>query len=195
MPGVQLRISDPRPGTGEGEIQVRGPNVMRGYYRDEARTREVFTEDGWFRTGDLGTVDSKGRLSIRGRVKTMILGASGENIYPEEIEAVINQSPSVEDCLVYGDGASVIALVQLKPDVLSSFTNPVQDAAGRAEGSVAAGGLPPSLPAFLERIKEEANRKLPGYSNVYRIELQSEPFERTPSQKIKRFLYPRRPSH
>lgn len=176
MPGVQVRIADPRRGTGEGEIQVRGANVMSGYYRDEARTREAFTEDGWFRTGDLGTIDSKGRLSIRGRLKTMILGASGENIYPEEIEAVINQSPYVEDCLVYGDGAGVVALVQVKPDVLG------------------AGGTPRSLPAFLQRIKEGANSQLAGFSSVHRIELQSEPFERTPSQKIKRFLYPRRPS-
>jgi long-chain acyl-CoA synthetase len=172
MPGVQVRIADPRPDTGEGEIQVRGPNVMRGYYKDEARTRDVFTEDGWLRTGDLGTIDSKGRLSIRGRLKNMILGASGENIYPEEIEAVINQSAWVEDSLVYGDGPRVIALVQLKPDVPA--------------------GAGPSLAAFLERIKEEVNARLPGFSSVHRMELQSEPFERTPSQKIKRFLYPRR---
>ncbi|HYW85623.1 MAG TPA: AMP-binding protein, partial [Spirochaetia bacterium] len=173
MPGVQVRIADPRPDTGVGEIQVRGPNVMSGYYNDEARTREVFTGDGWLRTGDLGTIDSKGRLSIRGRLKNMILGASGENVYPEEIEAVINQSAWVEDSLVYSDGPSVIALVQLKADLPA----PASPVAG-----------------LLEQIKEEVNRRLPGFSSVHRMELQSEPFERTPSQKIKRYLYPRRQS-
>jgi len=173
MPGVQVRVADPRPDTGVGEIQVRGPNVMSGYYNDEARTREVFTGDGWLRTGDLGTIDSKGRLSIRGRLKNMILGASGENVYPEEIEAVINQSAWVEDSLVYSDGPSVIALVQLKADLPA----PASPVAG-----------------LLEQIKEEVNRRLPGFSSVHRMELQSEPFERTPSQKIKRYLYPRRQS-
>jgi long-chain acyl-CoA synthetase len=183
MPGVQMRITDPRPGTGEGEVQVRGPNVMHGYYRDEARTREAFTPDGWFRTGDLGTIDSRGRLFIRGRLKNMILGASGENIYPEEIEAVINQSPYVDDSLVYGDGTIVAALVQLKPDVLAAFVTAVQDGVSRAEQSVS---------ALLERIKEEVNSKVAGFSQVHRIELQEEPFEKTPSLKIKRFLYPLR---
>ena len=180
MPGVQVRIADARPDTGEGEIQVRGPNVMGGYYQDDARTREVFTEDGWLRTGDLGTMDSKGRLSIRGRLKNMILGASGENIYPEEVEAVVNQSPYVEDSIVYGDGTSVIALVQLRTDL------PADVAAG------AAGKAPHA--ALLQHIQEEVNARLPAFSSVHRMELQSEPFERTPSQKIKRFLYPRRQS-
>jgi long-chain acyl-CoA synthetase len=182
MPGVQLRIGDPRPGSGEGEVQVRGPNVMRGYYRDEERTREAFTADGWFRTGDLGVMDGEGRLYIRGRLKNMILGASGENIYPEEIEAVINQSPYVDDSLVYADGAAVAALVQLKPDALAAFVTAVHDGVARAEHS---------LGALLERIREEANSKVASFSQVHRVELQEEPFEKTPSLKIKRFLYPR----
>jgi long-chain acyl-CoA synthetase len=183
MPGVQMRIADPRPGSGEGEVQVKGPNVMRGYYRDEERTREVFTPDGWFRTGDLGTMDREGRLYIRGRLKNMILGASGENIYPEEIEAVINQSPYVDDSLVYGDGSAVAALVQLKPDALAAFMAALQGSVARAEHSIA---------LLLERIKEEANSKVASFSQVHRIELQEEPFEKTPSMKIKRFLYPLR---
>jgi long-chain acyl-CoA synthetase len=183
MPGVQIRIADPRPDSGEGEVQVKGPNVMRGYYRDEERTREAFTPDGWFRTGDLGTMDREGRLFIRGRLKNMILGASGENIYPEEIEAVINQSPYVDDSLVYGDGSAVAALVQLKPDALAAFMTALHDGVARAEQS---------LNALLERIKEEANSKVASFSQVHRIELQEEPFEKTPSMKIKRFLYPLR---
>ncbi|MGA2480826.1 MAG: hypothetical protein ABSG63_18940 [Spirochaetia bacterium] len=183
MPGVQMRIADPRPDSGEGEVQVKGPNVMRGYYRDEERTREAFTPDGWFRTGDLGAMDREGRLFIRGRLKNMILGASGENIYPEEIEAVINQSPYVDDSLVYGDGSAVAALVQLKPDAVAAFMTALHDGVARAEQS---------LNALLERIKEEANSKVASFSQVHRIELQEEPFEKTPSMKIKRFLYPLR---
>jgi long-chain acyl-CoA synthetase len=183
MPGIQMRIADPRPDSGEGEVQVKGPNVMRGYYRDEERTREAFTADGWFRTGDLGTMDRAGRLYIRGRLKNMILGASGENIYPEEIEAVINQSPYVDDSLVYGDGTAVAALVQLKPDALATFMAALHDGVAKAEHSLA---------ALLERIREDANTKVASFSQVHRIELQEEPFEKTPSLKIKRFLYPLR---
>jgi long-chain acyl-CoA synthetase len=184
LPGVEVRLADVKPGTGEGEVQVRGPNVMRGYYKDDARTREAFTADGWFRTGDLGTIDARGRIFIRGRSKNMNLGASGENIYPEEIEAVINQSPYVDDSLVYGDGASVAALVQLNPDALAAFMTAVQDGVARAEHSIA---------ALLSRIQEEVNSKVASFSRLHRVELQEEPFEKTPSLKIKRFLYPMRP--
>jgi long-chain acyl-CoA synthetase len=182
LPGVQIRIAEPRPDTGEGEVQVKGPNVMRGYYQDEERTKEAFTADGWFRTGDLGVLDRRGRLFIRGRLKTMILGASGENIYPEEIEALINQSPFVDESLVYGDGSAVAALVQLKPDALADFMSAVQDGVSNAQAT---------LSTLLSRIQREVNAKLASFSHVHRVELQEEPFEKTPSQKIKRFLYPR----
>ena len=85
MEGVQIKINEPDK-TGQGEIWIKGPHVMKGYYKKPELTQEVFSEDGWFKTGDLGSFDRKGRLSIRGRIKTMILGSSGENIYPEEIE-------------------------------------------------------------------------------------------------------------
>jgi long-chain acyl-CoA synthetase len=179
--GVQVRIAEPRPGTGEGEIQVRGPTVMRGYHRDSARTADVFTADGWFRTGDLGVMDRKGRIYVRGRLKTMILGASGENIYPEEIEALINSSPYVDESLVYADGAGVAALVQLKPDVLAPLANSVQGA-----------NVPHTAASLLERIREEVNGQLARWSRLTHVHLQHEPFEKTPSQKIKRFLYPRK---
>jgi long-chain acyl-CoA synthetase len=171
LKGVSVRIADPRPDTGEGEIQVSGPGVMRGYHRDPARTADVFTPDGWFRTGDLGVVDARGRLYVRGRLTAMILGASGENIYPEEIEAVLNTLPYVDESLVYAEGSGVAALVQLKPDIL----------ARDAQHSAA---------ALLERIKAEVNGQLAQWSRLSRVHLQTEPFEKTPSQKIKRFLYP-----
>jgi long-chain acyl-CoA synthetase len=170
--GEDIRIAGPRQATGEGEIQVRGPNVMSGYYKDPERTAEAFTPDGYFRTGDLGVMDAKGRVSLRGRLKTVILGASGENIYPEEVEAVINSSPFVLESLVYGDDAGLTALVQLKPETLAA-----------ALGKTAS--------ALLERIRKETNAKLAAFTRISCMKLQLEPFEKTPTQKIKRFLYPR----
>ena len=165
---------------------MRGPNVMRGYYLDPERTREVFTDDGWFRTGDLGTRDARGRLFIRGRLKTMILGASGENIYPEEIEALINQSEAVAESLVYGDTAGVTALVHLKPEVLESLYGRVADGIAKvgARGRGPARAHPP----------RDVNERLAAFSRVQRVQLQREPFEKTPTQKIKRHVYPLRGS-
>jgi long-chain acyl-CoA synthetase len=100
LPGVELRIASPAPGFTEGEIQARGPNIMLGYYRDEEGTKNAFTEDGWLKTGDLGSLDKKGHLFIRGRIKAVIIGPSGENIYPEEIEILLNASPLIEEALV-----------------------------------------------------------------------------------------------
>jgi long-chain acyl-CoA synthetase len=180
--GVEVRLADVVPGGTGGEIQVRGPNVMRGYHRDPDRTREVFTPDGWFRTGDLGTLDRRGRLAIRGRLKTMILGASGENIYPEEIEALINQSEMVAESLVYGDASGVTALVHLKPETLDLLGARVQDGLAKAEHAVT---------ALLERIRRDVNARLAAFSRVAHVHLQMEPFEKTPTQKIKRHLYPR----
>jgi len=188
LAGVEVRLADAGPAG--GEIQVRGPNVMRGYYRDPERTREAFTDDGWFRTGDLGTLDARGGLAIRGRLKTMILGPSGENIYPEEIEALINQAEPVAESLVYGDAAGVTALVHLKPETLERLSARVavrqpaqwQDGIAKAEQAAA---------ALLERIRRDVNERLAAFSRVTRFQLQPEPFEKTPTQKIKRHLYPR----
>jgi long-chain acyl-CoA synthetase len=163
LKGTELRIS------GEGEIQFRGPNVMMGYYRDEERTRETFTEDGWLKTGDLGSLDKKGRLYIHGRLKALILGPSGENIYPEEIESMLNTSELIEDALVVpGERGELVALI-----VLSE----------KAKTMIAA------LGDSLDDLKNTVNKKLTAFSRLNRIEIQNEPFEKTPTQKIKRFLY------
>ena len=163
LKGTALRI------TGEGEIQVRGSNVMLGYYRDEERTREAFTEDGWFKTGDLGRLDKKGNVFIHGRLKALILGPSGENIYPEEIESLLHSSHLVEDALVVpGERGELVALV-----VLSE----------KAKTMIAA------LGDSIEELKNTVNRKLAVFSRLNRIEIRKEPFEKTPTQKIKRFLY------
>lgn len=170
LKGVEVRIvAEGKPGASEGEIQVRGPNVMMGYYRDEARTQEAFTPDGWLKTGDLGSLDQKGHLFIRGRLKTMILGPSGENIYPEEIESLLNTSSLVEDVLVYpGERGEIVALI-----VLSE----------KAKTMLAA------LEDRLGELKSLVNKRLASFSQINRIEIQHEPFEKTPTQKIRRFIY------
>jgi len=204
--GVSLRIADKRPDTGEGEIQAKGQNVFPGYYKDPERTAEAFTSDGWFRTGDLGVMDAEGRITVRGRLKTMILGASGENIYPEEIEAVINASPDVLESLVYGDEKGLVALVQLKPEVIERMSARMKDefegaevaatsfAAAAHQAAEKAGesfeSAERSMAQVLERIKREANSRLAAFSRLAKVEHQVEPFEKTPKQSIKRFLYP-----
>ena len=163
LKGTELRIAE------SGEIQVRGPNVMLGYYHDEERTREAFTEDGWFKTGDLGRLGRKGCLYIYGRIKALILGPSGENIYPEEIESLLSTSALVEDALVIpGERGELVALI-----VLSE----------KAQTMIAA------LGDNLEELKNMVNKKLASFSRLSRIEIKKEPFEKTPTQKIKRFLY------
>jgi long-chain acyl-CoA synthetase len=206
--GVSLRVVNPKPGSGEGEIQARGPNVSEGYYKDPERTAEAFTKDGWFRTGDLGIIDKKGRVFVRGRLKTMILGASGENIYPEDVEAVLNRSPYVAESLVYGDSEGLTALIQLKPETLEELKARLRDGIEGAELRVGEVGqaveqaahragesledLERSAAKLLERIRKDANEKLAAFSRIKTVRIEEEPFEKTPTQKIKRFLYPRK---
>ena len=209
LKGVELRIADPKTSTGEGEIQARGPNIFKGYWKDEARTKEAFTEDGWFRTGDLGSIDNKSRLFVRGRLKTMILGSSGENIYPEEIESILNQMPEVEESLVVEEEDGLTALVCLKSEVLDNIGARLQDhldavgdlssrvgqAIAQAEKSVtgsvnqALTDTEKAIERLLENIRKEANSRLAVFSRIQRVKLHPEPFEKTPTQKIKRFLY------
>jgi len=169
--GVSIRIvkckeiAEP----GVGEIQVKGPNVMMGYYNDAEKTAEVITSDGWLRTGDLGRLDKKGRLHIRGRLKALILSASGENIYPEEIEGLLGTSALIEDALVYsGEKGELVALVRL---------------------SEAARAVTGAVEHILEDLRNWTNRKLAVFSKLSRIEIKHEPFEKTPTMKIKRYLY------
>lgn len=209
LDGVTIRIANPNPSTGEGEIQAKGDNIFKGYYKDPERTKETFTEDGWFKTGDLGFIDDKKRVFVRGRIKTMILGASGENIYPEEIEAVLNQSPYVAESLVIEGESGLTAFVYLKSEVLENLEARIQDgldAAGdissrmgnalaQAEKSVAKsigqawGDAEKTAGKLLETIRKEANAKLTSFSKIRTIKLHDGPFEKTPTQKIKRFLY------
>lgn len=207
--GVQVRISPSGTGSEEGEIQVKGDNVFKGYYLDEARTKESFTEDGWFKTGDLGHMDRRGRFYVRGRIKTMILGPSGENIYPEEIEAILNQSPYVAESLVIEGEGGLTAFVYLKSEVLEKLEARIQDsleavedmkeklgtAITQAEKSMAEtlghvlSDVEKSAGKLLESIRKDANERLANFSKIRTIQLHLAPFEKTPTQKIKRFLY------
>ncbi len=154
------------------EVLIKGPTVMKGYYRNEALTEEVFTEDGYFRTGDIGEF-KKGRLAIKGRCKTMILGPSGENIYPENIEFLINSEDDVVESLVVADEGGLTAMIRLDMKAL------------KKKGIVAID----SIESYLNIVKSHVNEKLSSFSRIRKVEIQDTPFERTPTDKIKRFLY------
>ena len=176
IPGVEIKIGDQDPQTGIGELLVKGPNVMQGYYNAPDLTREAFTEDGWFKTGDLCAVDEKGRISLKGRSKNMILGAAGENIYPEDIEFVLNQHPLVSEALVVeGENTSLVAYVRL------------QDAIGDAVSEIS-NALMHKREEVLNEIRFFVNSKVNKFSKIDKIEVVEE-FEKTASQKIKRYLY------
>jgi long-chain acyl-CoA synthetase len=171
--GLDVRVTSgdgmERTPKGVGEIQVRGPTVMMGYYRDGEQTKAAFTADGWLRTGDLGELDAKGRLYVKGRLKALILGPSGENIYPEEIEGILSASHLVEDALVYGgEKGELIALVRISESARAAVS---------------------ALERALEELRLWANQRLADFSRLSRIELREEPFEKTPTSKIKRYLY------
>ena len=173
-PNMEVRIASADPINIPGEIQVKGANVFLGYYKNETATSEVFTEDGWFRTGDMGVLDADGSLFIKGRTKCMILGPSGQNIYPEEVETALNSQPYVVDSLVIEDDGGLTALIY--PD----FQQGAKDGMDQR--------------AFLQYIKDqlpEWNKELPNYAKLKKIEVMSEDFERTPKKSIKRYLYKR----
>ncbi|MBN1295706.1 AMP-binding protein, partial [bacterium] len=169
---LESRIDRPDPETGIGEICVRGENVMEGYYKNEEATTEALDSDGWLHTGDLGMKDVDGFLFIRGRSKSLILGPSGQNIYPEEIEAQLNYMPFVAESLVVEDNGVLVALVY--PDM-----DQVEES-GLSEDD---------LLKKLEANRSKLNEDLPAYSKIVRIKLYPREFEKTPSRKIKRFLY------
>ena len=173
---VKLRLDNVNPETGEGEIVAKGPNVMLGYYKDPSRTKSVFTEDGWFRTSDIAVQDEKGRFIIKGRNNNMILGPSGENIYPEEIENVINNVEGVSESIVVERDGKLVALVQ--PD-----ENYIQwDKVGEDK-------LYEKLDAWKAKLLKITNKNVSKASQVSSVEVMKEPFEKTATQKIRRFKY------
>ena len=171
---MQIRIDSPDPRNIPGEVQVSGPNVCLGYFKNEQATRDAFTEDGWFRTGDMGIIDEDGYLFLRGRSKCMILGPSGQNIYPEELEAVINNYTYVVDSLVVEDDGGLTALIY--PDWHQ----------GELDGMTRDG-----LKKRLLGVLPDINSELPKYAQIRKVEFMPEDFERTPKKSIKRYLYQR----
>ena len=178
---VKLRISD------EGEIQASGDSVMSGYYRDEQRTAEAFTDDGWFKTGDLGHIDKKGNLFIKGRLKNLILGPSGENIYPEEIENQLRADPLVAECLVMMTDKQLVAKVFFDEDKLKQQLEELKINWEEFRHNMHA--YQAEKEEVLEAMRQKINRSLSGFSRLSRIIEQELPFELTPSLKVKRFLY------
>ena len=228
IPGQELKIDNPDPLTGEGEILTRGPNVMMGYYKEPELTKEVFTEDGWFKTGDLGEMDKDGYLFIKGRIKNIIVSPTGENIYPEDIEAVLNSERHVLESLVYEMKGKLVAKVHLNYEEFDKRYHELKESAEKSyrEFKDSAGERYSDLKesaresysdfkesaresysdfkdstkeryeAVQERVKERldeiqkrVNARLNRFSRLSVIEEQVEPFIKTPTKKIKRFLY------
>ena len=167
---MEVRIVSKAPDVVPGEIITRGTNVMLGYYKNEEATRQALDQDGWYHTGDLGTMDSEGNIFIRGRIKNMLLGANGQNVYPEEIEDQLNSMPMVSESLVVQREDKLVALVCPDNDLTSNMT---------AE----------ELAAVMEQNRLNLNAMLPAYCRIVKFELQHEEFKKTPKKSIKRYLY------
>jgi long-chain acyl-CoA synthetase len=181
IPGIEMRIHEPDPSTGVGEIQVRGPIVMRGYYNNPRATGEVLLPEGWMRTGDLGLFDADGYLFIKGRSKNVLIGPNGENIYPEIIESrLMEKHPVVQQTVVYQKQGHLLCKAYLDPETLETEHQLSKKPRHAADAAVQ---------ALLESIRVEINRELPGFSAIHRMIRQTEPFELTPTNKVKRFLY------
>jgi long-chain acyl-CoA synthetase len=179
--GIELIINNPDKKTGEGEIWVKGPNVMKGYYKEPEMTNEVLSAEGWFKTGDLGTLDRNNYLFIKGRLKNMILSSSGENIYPEEIESIINNFRFVVESLVVQQKGKLVALVHINMEELEKkYQSLKQDVSKQFEEKV---------DEVLNELQEYVNSQVNKFSQIQKVVLQPVPFQKTATLKIKRFLY------
>ena len=166
----EIRIASSDPQNIPGEILVRGLNVMLGYYKNEEATRQTIDKDGWYHTGDLGVMDAEGNVFIKGRSKYMLLGANGQNVYPEEIEDKLSSMPMVSECIIVQRDQKLVALVYPDQDELMNFSTE-------------------ELQGIMEQNRQELNQTLPAYSRLSAIQLQAEEFQKTPKKSIKRYLY------
>jgi long-chain acyl-CoA synthetase len=180
IPGIEMSIHEADAQSGIGEIIVRGPIVMSGYYKNPDATAEVFLKGGWLKTGDLGFFDAEGYLFINGRCKNVIIGPSGENIYPEAIEQKILQEPYFQEAVVFEDNGRLLVKAYLDYDVLDREfeRNKLNDAEARK-----------LTEDILEQARQRINTQLPAFSQINRIFEHPEPFEKTPTNKVKRYLY------
>ncbi len=175
---VEIKIMDADPISGIGEICIKGPNIMKGYYKNEEATEKAFTEDGWFISGDKGYIDKDGFLFITGRSKNVIIGPSGENIYPEVIEAKLIESIFVEEVIVYKSENHLIARILPDYAYIESLKNI------NSESKIAS-----NVVEILENVKRETNKMLPSFSQINKVVEQTSPFMTTPTNKIKRVEY------
>ena len=175
VPNMEMKIDSPDPQNIPGELLVRGANVFLGYYKNPEATSEALDKDGWLHTGDMGVIDADGSLFLRGRSKCMILGPSGQNIYPEEVEAALDVRPYFVESLVIEDNGGLTALVY--PD----FDQGAKDGMDQK-----------TLMNYIKSTLPEINKEIPNYARLSKIEIMTEPFERTPKKSIKRYLYQRR---
>jgi long-chain acyl-CoA synthetase len=169
---MQVKIDSPDPSNIPGEILARGLNVMLGYYKNEEATRETLDKDGWYHTGDLGTIDSEGNVYINGRSKNMLLGANGQNIYPEEIEDKLNSMTMVVESIVVQRNAKLVALVHPDLEEAKNLKFTKED-----------------LEGIMEQNRNTLNQMLPAYEKISEVIIHEEEFAKTPKKSIKRYLY------
>lgn len=179
FPDVIIKIHDKNPESGEGEIIIQSPGLMMGYYKDEEKTHEVI-KDGWFHTGDLGHMDKEGFLFISGRSKNVIIGSGGENIYPEQLESIINENEAVLDSLVLEQSGKLVARIHLDYELIDKMfhADKMPDAQVRE-----------NISHYLEKMRTEINAQISSFSKISKFIEQIEPFVKTPTKKIKRYLY------
>ncbi|MBR2866651.1 MAG: AMP-binding protein [Alistipes sp.] len=187
LPDVKIRLDDINPDTGQGEIVVKTPCCMRGYYKNEEATRGVFTEDGWFRTGDLGAITDDGWIYIKGRLKNMIVGPSGENIYPEDIEEVLNSNRFVAESVVTEEDGKLIALVYFDTTALEEAYDEFKFKVSSSKEQIAI-----KMEEIKRELMEYVNSKVNRFSKITRVVDNEGEFEKTPTKKIRRFVYDRR---
>lgn len=183
--GVELKINNPDKDTGEGEIWAKGPNIMKGYYKEPELTADMITPDGWLKTGDLGVFDKDNFLFIKGRLKNMIVGANGENIYPEEIESVINNFNYVSESLVVEEKGKLVALVHFnKEELEEKYQHLKHEVTDYVEHKTE---------ELIIDLKKYVNARVNKFSQLQLVVVQHDPFQKTATQKIKRFLYYKSP--
>ena len=168
----ELKIDSPDPANVPGEILTRGLNVMLGYYKNEEATATTLDAEGWYHTGDLGVIDAQGHVFIKGRSKNMLLGANGQNIYPEEIEDKLSNMTLVSECLVVQKGDKLVGLVYPDPEQVKTLGLSADD-----------------ITAIMEQNRKDVNPQLPSYAQIFQIKVMDSEFEKTPKKSIKRFLY------
>lgn len=194
MAGVQIRLDNINPETGHGEVVINSPSVMQGYYKNPEATAEVFTKDGWFRTGDLGELDKDGYLYIKGRLKNMIVGASGENIYPEDIESVLNTYAYVSESIVIEQDGHLVALVHYDSDAIERLKNEWMERweISRDKFKEKEREWEEKMEELKKDIMKYVNSKVNRFSRISEVVEEKVEFVKTPSKKIRRFLYERR---